>query len=308
MPRYVLPQPTGGDSGPVGSGLGWIEVPPGKLASWSLVLDSQGIRHHVGQSAAGYGLVLAPADLGAARRALEAFEAENEGRGRSATSPRALGRPAFGLSVALLVLLAFLLAPPDTVATAPFVRGAAEAGAIRQGELWRVATALTLHADLVHLVSNLAALGLLAAVLAAVVGEGVAAALLLLSGTAGNWLNALLQPAWHQSVGASTSVFGAVGALVGVRWRQLSASGGAGYPLWAPLLAGLLLLALFGANPHSDVSAHVLGFFAGLVGGLVVGGHTSSFGQRGLQIWLAVAVAMALAGAWWWALGQPGVH
>jgi hypothetical protein len=77
-------------------------------------------------------------------------------------------------------------------------------------------TALTLHTDVTHLVSNLASGALVATALCMIVGPGVGAWLLLASGAAGNWITAFVHGTAHRAVGASTAIFGGIGALVGL--------------------------------------------------------------------------------------------
>lgn len=288
-------------------GFVWLAVPAGKLARWALVLESQAIAHRVVRRSDGYGFLLARSDLSAAVQALEAFERENAEAVPRRLPPRPLGHPAVGIGAALVLVLTFLLAPPTRAPDTAYALGAAHAGAIRHGELWRTVTALTLHADMLHLLSNIAAIGLFAALLASVTGAGGAAVLLLLSGAIGNALNAWAQPVWHQSVGASTSVFGAIGALVGLRIRGRLAEDVRGrYPVWIPLLSGTLLLALFGTSPHSDISAHVLGFLAGTVLGFAAGFWPAFMDRRPVQAALVVLSLLAVLGSWWWALRPAG--
>ncbi len=125
--------------------------------------------------------------------------------------------------------------------------GYAEAGRIVGGEWWRALTALTLHADLGHLASNVFAGSVLGIFLAQTLGPGLTWLAILLAGGAGNALNAFAEPAQYTSIGASTSVFAALGLLAAFAWRRPSH--------WA---RGLALLASPGRRGHA---AGVLGIW-----------------------------------------------
>jgi len=145
---------------------------------------------------------------------------------------------------------------------------------VGRGEWWRAVTALTLHADVVHLVSNLFAGAGFAFFVCRFFSAALGWLLILLSGIAGNVLNAqVYYPAAHYSIGASTAVFGALGLLTGVGiWAAVSAPDRRLLlPRWLlPLLGGLTLLGLFGVGEGNvDVAAHISGFLCGVVlGGL----------------------------------------
>jgi membrane associated rhomboid family serine protease len=182
--------------------------------------------------------------------------------------------------------------------------GSARAARILDGEWWRLVTALTLHADLLHLFSNLALGGVFVVCLCREYGAGLAWCLLLGSGILGNLSNAFLQSPDHDSVGASTLVFGAVGifAALGLvrnrRYRQRW------WPL--PLAAALALLALLGTEgKQTDLGAHLFGFLFGTISGLATECLVGQYGIPGrrLNALLALLSATVVGGAWWAALG-----
>jgi rhomboid protease GluP len=143
-------------------------------------------------------------------------------------------------------------------------------------EWWRPLTALFLHADTGHLLSNLS-MGLLFGLLCSKsMGAWLAWALILAGGFAGNILTALsYMPESHQSLGASTAVFAAIGVLTGhggaetLRDRSRITL----FRKSLPLLGGLALLGMygFGPDPRTDILAHVWGFVCGAVMGLAAG-------------------------------------
>jgi membrane associated rhomboid family serine protease len=150
--------------------------------------------------------------------------------------------------------------------------GRMQAGEVMSGQWYRVFTALTLHVDLQHLLSNLA-FGCLFGLLAGrILGGGVAWFSIVLAGAMGNAINAIVRDADHSSIGASTAVFAALGILVAhaLRPRSDSALSENALKRWRPLIGGVLLLALVGVGgERTDVVAHVTGFFSGVIIGWI---------------------------------------
>ncbi len=73
-----------------------------------------------------------------------------------------------------------------------------------EGEWWRVVTGLFLHADPVHVLGNVCLGALVLSYLGSRVGAGTACGLALISGAAGNMINAFFHSRSHLSVGFST--------------------------------------------------------------------------------------------------------
>ncbi len=149
---------------------------------------------------------------------------------------------------------------------------------VESGEWARALTALMLHGDVVHLVSNLVAGMGFAFFVARFFGASAGWLLILMSGILGNALNAWVYfPEAHYSIGASTAVFGALGLLTGVGlWVALSEAKQAwSVPRWfMPVFGGVTLLGLIGIGDGAldgivDVAAHISGFFCGTVLGMV---------------------------------------
>ena len=179
-----------------------------------------------------------------------------------------------------------------------FEVGSASAERILAGELWRTVTALTLHADLPHLLGNTAAGAVLFMAVCRTVGPVVGAWLILLAGAGGNALNALLHRAAHDAIGASTAVLGAVGVLSGaaaVRARRATASRARA---WVPIAAGLALLAMLGAGKRTDLGAHLFGFLAGTALGIAAGLGVRRPVGRTAQHALALGAFATVAGCW----------
>jgi membrane associated rhomboid family serine protease len=204
--------------------------------------------------------------------------------------------------MAVVLVVAYLLAGPRETGSAAFLLGSADSERILAGEPWRAVTALTLHADVSHLVANVTAGALLATAVCRTVGGGLGAALIVAAGAGGNALNAFLQGPRHVSIGASTAVLGAVGLLSGLAFvRTRRAVRGRGRA-WLPLAAGLALLGMLGSDPRSDLGAHLCGFVVGVVLGAITGWTMSGVPEHGVQRAFAVAAAAVVAASWWLAL------
>jgi membrane associated rhomboid family serine protease len=146
------------------------------------------------------------------------------------------------------------------------------------GEWWRVLTALFLHADAAHVVSNALSGLLVFSAVVSTLGRRRGWSLLLLASVIGNIAVAAVNfPGPYSSIGASTAIFAGVGLLTGrtvrVAWRSV-------HPhrwraMFGPLAAGLTVLGLYGAGGQRvDVGAHLTGFLGGLAAGFVFGTRT----------------------------------
>ncbi len=147
--------------------------------------------------------------------------------------------------------------------------GRSSAAAITEGEIFRAVTALTLHGDYKHLFSNIFFGGIVLWALSTMTGTGLALVLALFTGFAGNVMNAFFYGSAHNSIGASTSVFGVIGVLAGLQFFDSFREKKLGR--WIPLGAALGLLAMLGSSDKSDVMAHLFGLATGLPAGAVFG-------------------------------------
>ena len=147
--------------------------------------------------------------------------------------------------------------------------GRSSAAAITEGEFFRAVTALTLHGDYKHLFSNIFFGGIVLWALSTMAGTGNALLLALFTGFSGNVMNAFFYGSAHNSIGASTSVFGVIGVLAGLQFFDSFREKKLGR--WIPLGAALGLLAMLGSSEKSDVMAHLFGLFAGIPAGAVFG-------------------------------------
>jgi len=210
------------------------------------------------------------------RAELTAYESEERARPRVPRTLLPAGKVStVSLFIAGWVLGGFFLAQ-QIAGERLLERGSAEGHAILRGQWWRTITALTLHADGPHLAANLVTGLLFAAFVIPRLGGGLTWLAIVLSGAIGNALNSWgYRHEWHDSIGASTACFGALGILVGAelfsRWREPDQRS-----LWQlilPIGAGLSLLAYLGvgdeATKNIDFMAHGWGFAVGILEGAI---------------------------------------
>jgi membrane associated rhomboid family serine protease len=280
---------------------------PGRAESWSFVLEALGIPHRVLDTAMGRAIVV---DAAVAQKASAALaESDREAVDAAVPEPPAPDRGASWIGIAVsLGLVAFHTITGARGGGSWFAAGSARAEEIVHGAWWRAVTALTLHADIGHVAGNAAALIIFVSALGRWLGGGVAALLVLFTGFAGNLLNAYLHGSHHDSIGASTAAFGALGILGGlqfVRRYRFTARMDRRRRALSAVAACLGLFAMIGVGQRAeiDVMAHVTGLGAGLLTGFAAG-HLLRRPVRPLgQALLLAASAGIVAGCWWRALG-----
>jgi membrane associated rhomboid family serine protease len=154
-----------------------------------------------------------------------------------------------------------------------FVAGRVDGELIRNGEVWRLFTALTLHSGIKHLLGNIVFgvfFGLFAGRL---LGSGVAWLAIVLAAASGNALNTLLLDPAHRAIGASTAVFAALGIVAGYVWsgQLMSQSQSRWSSRYGPIVGGLALLMYTGTGgENTDIGAHFFGFVCGFGAGLIL--------------------------------------
>lgn len=267
-----------------------------KLADeWALVLTSTGLTPSVRREPGGFVLSVPTDQAERAVEILSAYEAENLERNarREREPPEPIDFFA-GVAVSAALLLFFFLTGPRDPSVIWFERGSADNERILLGELWRTVTALTLHADLGHVLANALFGALFLGAVCGPLGAGVGCALVLLSGAGGNLANALFQGSHHVSVGASTACFGAVGLLSGLAVAQRRQQASTGRPWWVPVGAGLALLAMLGTGgERADLWAHFFGLLVGAALGIPVG-FALPRPPRPLVQWISGSAAILL--------------
>lgn len=272
-----------------------------QVDEWVLVLSAEGLRSNVRGGPAGFVLEVAASDAMGAEHALAVWQRENESAPRpSAPAPLDPAAVRHALVVAGFLLALFAATGPAGRSDSAFgERASANAARILAGEAWRAVTALTLHADLAHVLGNAMAGALFLAAVFRAFGFGGGGALALAAGALGNLANAFVQAPSHATIGASTAVFGALGLLAG-RALALRSTSLRGRPAWLPIGAALALLAMLGTEgKRVDLWAHGLGLAAGVVLGALASRLPARwFASRAFQALAGASALAAIAIAW----------
>ena len=274
----------------------------------ALVLEAVGLAFEVRANPEGFTIVVAETDAPVALQELHAYSREAQEQPiRAPAMPQRTGGWAGVLGYVGVLLFVAWYAFADPLARDWFSAGKTHAGLMRDGQWWRAVTALTLHSDLIHLSANVLFGGLIGLFAGQLLGNGLAWFSILISGATGNALLALVRPAQHTSVGASTAVFAALGILAAYTWVRRKRQEAPGLRRWAPLIGGAVLLAFLGTGgERTDVPAHVAGFLSGLLLGAFYGklGDRIAFGPR-TQWLLGLAAVAVVCLAWLFALAPP---
>ena len=277
----------------------------GQAESWTLVLEAMAIPHRVVPTDIGFAVMVPPKMVAPAIAALdaedkEAIEAKDPARD---LAPPDHGPSFVGLGIGITLVAFFVVAGPRAGADVQgwFRLGSAVSESIvRDREAWRAVTALTLHADAMHVAGNAVASLVFVSALGRWLGGGLAVLVTLLAGVAGNLLTAYIYKTSHNVVGASTSTFGALGVLGGLQFvrRFRVRSVGRVRRALLGIAAALGLLAMLGMGERADVVAHATGTGFGVLFGALIGlSLKRPVRTLGQALALSGAVAL-LAGAW----------
>jgi rhomboid protease GluP len=186
----------------------------------------------------------------------------------------------------------------------PLAWGAKVNNLISQGEVWRLITPLVLHAGILHAGFNLYALWVIGPQAEALFGDRRFFAVYLVSGMGGVLASYLMTQ--DVSVGASSAIFGLVGALLVFFYRHRKALGQFGRRGLMNLLLVAGINLILGLSPGIDNWGHVGGLVAGAFLGLVLGpemqverveitGETILIDRRTFNRTWPLAVLVALA-------------
>lgn len=277
------------------------ELPPAECADWAFVLDAVGVPYERRTTATGASLWVEPEHHSRAAHELRDYLRENR---RPAVAPVVWPNhphAIYGVIGYALVLIAVTFAVLAGAGDNNWKSaGVLDAGFLDRGEWWRVLTALTLHGDVLHLLSNLAFGALFGYPAARLFGPGVAWLLILAGAGLAYGVDALLHPPQHHLLGASTAVFTALGLVASYGWRRHLQNWSPWTRRSAPLVAGIALLAFTGTGgENTDILAHLAGFVVGTgIGALCARLTMPAPGHFRVQ-WIAGLAALALLSLAW---------
>lgn len=266
---------------------------------WGLVLTSQGIESAIVRENDTWALAIDSRDYDRATRVLQQYVAENRGWKWQHALPGSdlffhWGSLLWALAIGAIYYWSMVMFPQMKIA------GAVDSQLIRAGQWWRLFTAVTLHADISHLMANLTTGIVLLGFTMARFGPGPALLSTYAAGVLGNVAGLYLYRTEHRSLGASGMVMAALGMLAvqflslwheDRRFRHLLARAFA---------AAIAILILIGTSPESDVIAH----FGGFIGGALFGYALSWVKAERLKYFelnfASVVATMLIVGITWW--------
>jgi membrane associated rhomboid family serine protease len=276
------------------------DLPQDQAETYSLALASAGIGSELRRGEQGWELWTEDLRGEEAARIIRTYAEENRVDRLPCAQPglQEYGKTLAGLWGAVILLVCYVsIFQGSGLNTYVRVYGASS-GLILRGELYRCATALLLHADAVHLASNMLGIGIFATAVCSVTGWGVGWLMVVASGIAGNLMNAYFYKVGHLSIGASTAVFGAIGILSALQFfKKISQPGQRLKALW-PFAAGVALLGFLGSSKNADLTAHLFGFFSGIILGALYFLEIKRPPGRGAQAASLLLVAVVLIAAW----------
>jgi len=236
-----------------------------------LILTASDIKAKAEKNRDGWKIHVAETDCDQALEIVKQYFRENPLSDPASIVSSAENPPSFlGLGAALVLLAFYVAAEVNAVHSVLIAEFGCSAEDVLRGQWYRTLTALMLHKDIVHLAGNMAAITVFTSAVTAATGSGIGSFMILLSGMAGNLLNAFFYKSNHFSIGASTAVFGAIGILSALGFGRKIRRPGRRINAWLPLFSGLCLLAFLGGpGERVDLMAHLFGFAAGIVIGLL---------------------------------------
>ncbi len=235
----------------------------------SLVLSAVGIQHITVESGNGFELFVQPGEEERAKAELDSYF--NENRNWPPRVPTQDEFQPFFHPPSLLMMgslfLFFTVTGPWQDKSFWFLSGAGETTAMLERlQWWRLVTALTLHADITHVLGNCFFGFILIHFFLKMTGNGLGSFALLVSAISGNLINTVIKGPGYSFIGFSTATFSVVGMLAMLsyhekkRWNRVH--------FLMPLMAGLAFLAMLGSSgERTDLGGHFFGLVCGMATG-----------------------------------------
>jgi membrane associated rhomboid family serine protease len=241
-----------------------------RIEEWALVLSASSIPYVIEEKDQCWILYVDTSNYSRAERILREYDFENKEWVTEVSEKPPKTKTFSGLIIGLLLVGIHFSIRGQLWEREILGMGSASAELILNGQWWRSVTALFLHADLVHVLSNAFACWVFCTSVVQLYGYGLGWFLILLSGAGGNLITAYVYQMDHVSIGASTAIFGAVG-LLGT-WRFVSKRRHSIFRkrAWIYIAGVVALLAFFGVGQRTDIAAHLAGGALGCILGYIV--------------------------------------
>ena len=271
--------------------------------TYGLVLDAYGLPYSTRRSGGNWEIWVDEAIHDRALELIEKYIEENQHISISDALETETHQRTFTGIWASLILMACSITVNMSGSVDRIVREyGASAYDILNGEIYRTVTALMLHASYPHLAGNMAGIAIFGTAVCNITGAGIGWLMILLTGVFGNLANAALFRYGHISIGASTAVFGAIGILAAYQLTRKIKISGQRMKAWLPLAGGLALLGFLGSSKQSDLTAHLFGFIAGILLGLIYDMYLCALIKKRHQIYCMALTIGTVALSWFRAL------
>ena len=156
---------------------------------------------------------------------------------------------------------------------------------IKSGEIWRLITAAFLHTGIIHLIVNMYSLAILGSQVETFIGKFKFLFIYLVSAIAGNLLSVVFLGSNVVSVGASSALFGLIGALLyfGYHYRLYLNDA-----IKNQLIPVVLINLLIGFYVGADFFAHIGGLVGGYLAAMAIGIDNKSHKKDMINGWIVL--------------------
>jgi len=158
---------------------------------------------------------------------------------------------------------------------------------ILEGEYYRLFTSIFMHADATHIVMNMLSLYIVGTMVEKLFSKLAYLSIYFISALFGSYASIYMHLG-GQAVGASGAIFGLFGALAGFAFVHRKTMKNQFIAFMKNFGVVLLINFVIGfVFPHIDVSAHVGGLLAGIVGGFMIAKNPT-------YIWIYLLISLTL--------------
>lgn len=239
-----------------------------QIREFSLVLLSQGIVHRLERNPEGpFEIFVTPENQQKSEHQLRLYIKENPPKEENPPIPLTLSlQPIW---VLLVPSVCTLMDFGNLLGSKMHMLGISDADKVLRGEWWRSITALTLHGDARHLVGNLVTGYIVLNLMAYRIPLARMVPFLAVASAFANFCVSLTVRTDFRSLGFSTFVFAAIGALSIIEFRLMPNETKGLLRRFAPLCGALSLAVFLGLGENADILGHAYGFIVGCLCGFI---------------------------------------